>query len=204
MSSSAGLSSSGAHLTHSHSHSHLHLGAASGLTARIPSSHHLTGAAAATGGAIASSSAGSAAGGVGVSTLKSVPSFSAGSFSSAAAGVGVGASTLRSVASFTAGSAAAGGLIAGGGAGSGTSTGGLTSGGRREKLKFVLRDLLLHTTVGTGTFGRVRVVQHKATKAWYALKILKKSAIIRLKQMDHIKSEVKILSTIDHPFIVNL
>ena len=33
----------------------------------------------------------------------------------------------------------------------------------------------MYATVGTGTFGRVRVVQHKPTAAFYALKILKKS-----------------------------
>lgn len=59
-------------------------------------------------------------------------------------------------------------------------------------------------TVGTGTFGRVRVVQYKPTKQHYAMKILKKSEIVRLKQVDHIKNEVRILSAISHPFIVNL
>jgi serine/threonine protein kinase len=39
---------------------------------------------------------------------------------------------------------------------------------------------------------------------YYALKILKKSEIIRLKQVEHIKSEVKILSHLQHPFIVNM
>jgi len=34
--------------------------------------------------------------------------------------------------------------------------------------------------------------------------MLKKSDILRLKQVDHIKSEVKILSMIQNPFIVNM
>ena len=38
----------------------------------------------------------------------------------------------------------------------------------------------------------------------YALKMLKKVDILRLKQVDHIKSEVKILSMIEHPYIVNM
>ena len=58
--------------------------------------------------------------------------------------------------------------------------------------------------VGTGTFGRVRLVQHKPTSKYYALKILKKSEIIRLKQVQHIQSEVTLLKLISHPFIVNL
>jgi len=37
-----------------------------------------------------------------------------------------------------------------------------------------------------------------------ALKILKKSEVIRLKQVDHVKAETEILRMIDHPFIVNL
>lgn len=48
---------------------------------------------------------------------------------------------------------------------------------KNELMRFQLRDLHLSTTVGTGTFGRVRIVQHRATKAWYALKILKKSEV---------------------------
>jgi len=59
-------------------------------------------------------------------------------------------------------------------------------------------------TLGTGTFGRVRLVQYKQESSYYALKILKKSEIIRLKQVDHIKSEVTLLRQLNHPFIVNL
>ncbi|CAK4696840.1 hypothetical protein LEN26_011413 [Aphanomyces euteiches] len=58
-------------------------------------------------------------------------------------------------------------------------------------------------TLGTGTFGRVRLVKHKENNNYYALKILKKCEIVRLQQLHHIKCEVEILSKIDHPFIVN-
>ena len=34
------------------------------------------------------------------------------------------------------------------------------------------------------------------------MKILKKNEIIKLKQVDHIISEVNILAQIDHPFLV--
>jgi len=60
------------------------------------------------------------------------------------------------------------------------------------------------TTLGTGSFGRVRLVVHEPTGMKMAMKMLKKSAIIRLKQVDHILSEKKILQMIDHPFIVNM
>ncbi len=38
----------------------------------------------------------------------------------------------------------------------------------------------------------------------YALKMLKKSEIIRLKQVDHVKTEKKILRMLENPFIINL
>jgi len=60
-------------------------------------------------------------------------------------------------------------------------------------------------TLGTGTFGRVRLVSYDFKKIQYfALKMLKKTEIIRLKQVEHIKAEKNILTRINHPFIVNL
>jgi serine/threonine protein kinase len=62
-------------------------------------------------------------------------------------------------------------------------------------------------TLGTGSFGRVRIVATptpSGKKAYFALKILRKSEIIRLKQVNHIKAEKSILSRVSHPFIVNL
>ena len=76
--------------------------------------------------------------------------------------------------------------------------------GGSPKLGKKLVDFEINTTLGTGTFGRVRLVKDKSDGAFYALKILKKHAIIRLKQVEHIKSEVALLSKISHPFIVNL
>ncbi|KAI3650464.1 hypothetical protein MP228_003945 [Amoeboaphelidium protococcarum] len=58
------------------------------------------------------------------------------------------------------------------------------------------------STLGTGTFGRVMLVIHSTQ--YYALKILKKSEIIRLKQVEHIKSEKSVLTMLRHPFIVNM
>jgi len=72
--------------------------------------------------------------------------------------------------------------------------------------KWTFKDFDLRATVGTGTFGRVRVVKIKgaADRTPLALKIMKKSEVIRLKQVEHVKAEVGILSQIEHPFIVNL
>ena len=72
-----------------------------------------------------------------------------------------------------------------------------------------LTDFELMDTLGTGSFGRVRLVKFLQAGAssgtlYYALKILKKSEVIYLKQVEHVKTEKKLLEQIMHPFIVNL
>jgi len=67
-----------------------------------------------------------------------------------------------------------------------------------------LADFEMLDTLGTGSFGRVRLVMYKPDGKYYALKILKKSEVIYLKQVEHVKTEKHILERINHPFIVNL
>jgi serine/threonine protein kinase len=57
-----------------------------------------------------------------------------------------------------------------------------------DKVAYKLDDFELLTTLGTGSFGRVRFAKHKATGAYHAIKMLKKGEILRLKQVDHIIS----------------
>ena len=78
---------------------------------------------------------------------------------------------------------------------------------RKKTGNFYLNDFNFISTLGTGTFGRVRLVKHRDDPPEalpLALKCLKKNEIIRLKQIDHVKSEKSILERINHPFIVNL
>lgn len=56
--------------------------------------------------------------------------------------------------------------------------------------------------IGTGTFGKVYLALLNDQPV--ALKALKKTQIIALKQIDHIKLEKSLLAQIYHPFIVNL
>ena len=75
-----------------------------------------------------------------------------------------------------------------------------------EKIKKLdLKEFRILQTVGTGSFGRVKLIQRKndPTK-YFALKILKKADIIKLKQVDHIKSEIVILNQIDFPLLVQM
>jgi serine/threonine protein kinase len=78
---------------------------------------------------------------------------------------------------------------------------------RQRSGDYHLNDFNFISTLGTGTFGRVRLVKHRDQPEEdepLALKCLKKSEIIRLKQIEHVKSEKSILERINHPFIVNL
>ncbi|XP_055310689.1 cAMP-dependent protein kinase catalytic subunit PRKX [Sitodiplosis mosellana] len=69
---------------------------------------------------------------------------------------------------------------------------------------YALEDFQLLKTIGTGTFGRVCLCLDQKTNKYCAMKILAKSDVIRLKQVEHVKNEKSILTEIHHPFIVNL
>ncbi|CAF1170452.1 unnamed protein product, partial [Didymodactylos carnosus] len=59
-------------------------------------------------------------------------------------------------------------------------------------------------TIGTGSFGRVILVTHRATNEKLALKVLDKQVVVKMKQVDHTLSEKRILQALSCPFIVNL
>ncbi|KAI9228198.1 MAG: camp-dependent protein kinase C subunit [Piptocephalis tieghemiana] len=67
-----------------------------------------------------------------------------------------------------------------------------------------LKDFTLQRTLGTGSFGRVHLVQYRATGQYFAMKVLKKTEVVRLKQVEHIVNEKEILERTGHPFLVNL
>ncbi|WAR24075.1 KAPC1-like protein [Mya arenaria] len=59
-------------------------------------------------------------------------------------------------------------------------------------------------TLGTGSFGRVMLVQHKTNKEYFAMKILDKQKVVKLKQVEHTLNEKRILQAITFPFLVSL
>ncbi|CAD6199756.1 unnamed protein product [Caenorhabditis auriculariae] len=59
-------------------------------------------------------------------------------------------------------------------------------------------------TLGTGSFGRVMLVKHKQSGNYYAMKILDKQKVVKLKQVEHTLNEKRILQAIDFPFLVNM
>jgi serine/threonine protein kinase len=58
--------------------------------------------------------------------------------------------------------------------------------------------------VGKGSYGKVLLVKKNDDDKIYAMKVLKKKHMIKRNQVEHIKTERKILELIDHPFIIKL
>ncbi|XDB67236.1 hypothetical protein AB1E18_019597 [Capra hircus] len=73
-----------------------------------------------------------------------------------------------------------------------------------EPLAYRPDDFHMRATVGTGTFGRVQLVQEKTSKHFFALKMMTIPDIIRLKQEQHVHNEKSVLKEVDHPFLVKL
>ncbi|XP_036601160.1 cAMP-dependent protein kinase catalytic subunit alpha-like [Trichosurus vulpecula] len=59
-------------------------------------------------------------------------------------------------------------------------------------------------TLGTGSFGRVILVKHKESENYFAMKVLDKQRVVKLKQIEHTMNEKRILQAVDFPFLVRL
>jgi hypothetical protein len=58
--------------------------------------------------------------------------------------------------------------------------------------------------LGKGFFGKVTQVKYKKNGNIYAMKTLRKEKLKQAKQIEHTKTEKKVLEIVDHPFIVSL
>lgn len=67
-----------------------------------------------------------------------------------------------------------------------------------------LDDFELLKVLGKGSFGKVFLVRLLVTGELYAMKVLKKSDVVRRRQVEHTKAERRIMGGVDHPFIVSL
>ena len=65
-------------------------------------------------------------------------------------------------------------------------------------------DLMLLPTLGVGTFGRVRLVEHRETGKAFALKSMSKSRIAKYRQQSHVRDECLLMRQISHPFCARL
>eukprot|EP01102_Stenamoeba_stenopodia_P010396 TRINITY_DN3125_c0_g1_i2.p1 TRINITY_DN3125_c0_g1~~TRINITY_DN3125_c0_g1_i2.p1 ORF type:complete len:668 (+),score=153.02 TRINITY_DN3125_c0_g1_i2:344-2347(+) len=67
-----------------------------------------------------------------------------------------------------------------------------------------IEDFDLLKVIGKGNFGKVMQVRKKDTSRIYAMKVLKKGAILAADAVKHTLSETNVLRRIKHPFIVSL
>ena len=70
--------------------------------------------------------------------------------------------------------------------------------------KVSLEDFDLLKVLGKGGFGKVMLVRKKNTDDIYAMKVLKKEAVVRRNQVVHTKTETTILKQIRHPFLTRM
>ena len=75
---------------------------------------------------------------------------------------------------------------------------------RETKGKYALADFNIQRTLGTGSFGRVHLVQSKHNQRYYAIKVLKKAQVVKMKQVEHTNDERKMLQKVKHPFLITL
>lgn len=75
---------------------------------------------------------------------------------------------------------------------------------RQTKGKYSLADFEILRTLGTGSFGRVHLVQSRHNQRFYAVKVLKKAQVVKMKQVEHTNDERRMLGEVKHPFLITL
>ncbi|KLU88996.1 AGC/PKA protein kinase [Magnaporthiopsis poae ATCC 64411] len=75
---------------------------------------------------------------------------------------------------------------------------------RVTKGKYSLADFEILRTLGTGSFGRVHLVQSRHNQRFYAVKVLKKAQVVKMKQVEHTNDERKMLGEVKNPFLITL
>lgn len=75
---------------------------------------------------------------------------------------------------------------------------------RQTKGKYTLVDFELQRTLGTGSFGRVHLVKSNHNQRFYAVKVLKKAQVVKMKQVEHTNDERRMLQEVKHPFLITL
>ena len=73
-----------------------------------------------------------------------------------------------------------------------------------QSAETTLDDFDIRQVLGQGSFGKVYLVEHKATKKIYAMKSIRKDVVIEHEQLDNLRLEKHILLCVEHPFLVQM
>ncbi|RAW22626.1 hypothetical protein PC110_g20933 [Phytophthora cactorum] len=75
---------------------------------------------------------------------------------------------------------------------------------RRGSNKVSLKQFDVLRMIGKGSFGKVLLVRKKHSSQLFAVKILSKPAIVKKQQVEHTRTERRVLASVSHPFVVCL
>lgn len=75
---------------------------------------------------------------------------------------------------------------------------------KKPQFNTTISELERVKTLGSGAFGRVILLKHIKSSKLYAMKVLEKEKIIKLKQVEHTLYEKRILEAIKFPFTVSM
>lgn len=73
-----------------------------------------------------------------------------------------------------------------------------------SKGKYSLSDFHIMRTLGTGSFGRVHLVRSAHNGRYYAIKVLKKQQVVKMKQVEHTNDERRMLKLVEHPYLIRM
>lgn len=72
------------------------------------------------------------------------------------------------------------------------------------KGKYGIGDFQVLRSLGTGSFGRVHLARSVHNGRFYAMKVLKKERVVKMKQVEHTNDERRMLALVEHPFIIRM
>ncbi|CAA93697.2 protein kinase C (PKC)-like Pck1 [Schizosaccharomyces pombe] len=78
---------------------------------------------------------------------------------------------------------------------------------REKKNRVTLDDFTFLAVLGKGNFGKVMLAEYKVNKKFYAIKVLKKEAILKNEELESLKTEKHVFEVANkekHPFLLNL
>jgi len=75
---------------------------------------------------------------------------------------------------------------------------------KRRRLRLRVNDFEKIKVIGRGAFGEVRVTRKKDNNDIYAMKVMKKSEMVKKNQVAHIRAERDVLALADNPWVVKL
>jgi len=78
------------------------------------------------------------------------------------------------------------------------------SSSRRRSHRVSLKQFDVLRMIGKGSFGKVLLVRKKHSSQLFAVKILSKPAIVKKQQVEHTRTERRVLASVSHPFVVCL